>query len=100
MEVPLTREAFAAQSGAKFQVEADAENDVELELVEVSEVKLSAHQEEFSLVFRGPRESFLGQGTRPFKNEALGRFSLFIVPIRNDEVSYYYEAVFNRFRDQ
>ena len=40
----------------------------------------------------------MGQGMRSFDHDKLGRFELFIVPIRQDGEGYYYEAVFSRFR--
>jgi hypothetical protein len=99
MEPSLTHEAFARQANSKFQVEIDENTNVDLELTEVSELKLYPQQEEFALVFRGPLDMFLGQGARYFKHDQIGRFELFIVPIRQDAQGFYYEAVFNRLRD-
>jgi hypothetical protein len=99
MEAALTHEEFAQHANSKFQVEVDESPDVELELLDVSELKLYPQQEEFVLVFRGPSETFLGQGAHYFKHDKMGRFELFIVPIRQDEQGFYYEAVFNRLRD-
>ena len=95
----LTHEQFAENLNTKFHVSADDTNIVELELAEVSELRLIATQEQFSIVFRGPRDRFLGQGSRPLDHEKLGRSELFLVPIREDAEGYYYEAVFNRFRE-
>jgi len=94
----LTHESLAQQLNTNFQIQVDAGNRVDLTLVEVSELKLSPRQEQFAIVFRGPLEVFLGQGMRGFEHEQLGRYSLFIVPIRQDEDGFYYEAVFNRIR--
>ena len=99
MEASLTHQEFAQQANSKFQVEVDEHTDVELELTEVSDLKLHPQQEEFVLVFRGPLDTFLGQGVRDFKHDKMGRFELFIVPIRQDQQGFYYEAVFNRLRD-
>jgi hypothetical protein len=98
METSLTHEAFTQQAKSKFQVEVDETTDVDLELMEVSDLKLYPQQEEFVLVFRGPSNMFLGQGVRNFKHDAMGRFEMFIVPVRQDEHGFYYEAVFNRLR--
>lgn len=94
----ITREQFAENLNTKFHVSADGASIVDLELAEVSELKLIATQEQFSVVFRGPRDHLLGQGTRPLDHEKLGQSELFLVPIREDGEGYYYEAVFNRFR--
>lgn len=99
MEASLTHEAFSQNANSKFQVQLDENTPVELELTEVSELKLYPSQEEFTLQFRGPLELFLGQGVRPFTHDQMGQFELFIVPIKQDAEGFYYEAVFNRIRE-
>ena len=98
MEASLTHEEFTKNANTKFQVEADANTQVELELIRVSELKLHPQQEEFALEFRGPLNMFLDQGVRNFTHDQMGQFELFIVPIKQDEQGFYYEAVFNRLR--
>ena len=97
MDDSLTHETFLQNVNTKFYVSADDTTRVELELAEVSELKQLKAHEQFSVVFRGPLEFFMGQGMRAFDHETLGQFELFIVPIRQDGQGYYYEAVFNRF---
>lgn len=99
MDGSLTQEAFAQNVNTNFRVSAGDSRSVDLELTEVSEVKLVKTQEEFAVAFRGPLDHFLGQGTRSFEHEKMGQFELFIVPIRQDAEGYYYEAIFNRFRE-
>lgn len=98
MDVSLTHETFVQNINTKFHVSADDTSRVELELAEVSELKQLKAHDQFAVVFRGPLDLFLGQGMRSFDHDKLGRFELFIVPIRQDGDGYYYEAVFNRFR--
>lgn len=98
MEPSLTHEAFSQNVATKFHVPVDDNRHIELELAEVSELKEWPGQEQFAVVFRGPNDVFLGQGTRSFEHDQMGRFELLIVPIRQDQQGYYYEAVFNRFR--
>lgn len=98
MEASLTHEAFAQHANTKFQVQLDGGELVDLELTEVSELKLFPGQEEFTVLFRGPNEIFLGQGTHSFTHDQMGIFMLFLVPVARDEKGYYYEAVFNRIR--
>lgn len=100
MEASLTHEEFTKHANTRFQVQGDENAPVELELTAVSEIKLYPQQEEFSVQFRGPLNMFLGQGARDFTHEQMGQFELFIVPIRQDEQGFYYEAIFNRLRDQ
>ena len=95
----LTHEEFSRHANTKFQVQADENTTVEVELVEVSEIKLYPHQEEFSVLFRGPLNAFLDQGGRNFKHDQMGECELFIVPIRQDADGFYYEAIFNRIRE-
>ena len=100
MEASLTHEEFTKHANTNFQVQGDANTSVELELTAISEIKLYPQQEEFSIQFRGPLNMFLGQGVRDFTHEQMGQFELFIVPIKQDEQGFYYEAIFNRLRDQ
>src|SRR6185295_497386 len=100
MEASLTHEEFSKHANTKFQVPLDQDPPVELDLIEVSERKVYPQQEEFTIVFRGPLGMFLDQGVRPFKHEQMGEFELFIVPVRQDAEGFYYEAVFNRIREQ
>jgi hypothetical protein len=92
----LTHAAFAAHVNTTFRVLLDDAEPIELELTELSELKITPHQERFAVVFRGPKEKFLGQGTRHLDHDKMGEFDIFLVPIRGDEVGFYYEASFNR----
>lgn len=96
MDDLLTHETFSRNMKTKFQVQIDETNYVDLELAQASELKVYPNQEEFSIVFVGPGEIFLGQGVRSFKHDQMGHFELFIVPIAQDEQGFHYEAVFNR----
>ena len=100
MEASLTHETFSQNANTKFQVQVDENTAVELELIEVSELTVYPQQEEFTLAFRGPLNAFLDQGVRPFTHDQMGQFELFIVPIKQDAAGFYYEAVFNRIREQ
>lgn len=99
MSASLTHDEFSRHANTKFHVQVDGTNGVQLELVEISPLKLSPRQEEFSIVLLGPLDTFLDQGVRPLSHEHLGEFELFIVPIRQDDKGFYYEAIFNRIRE-
>ena len=99
MEASLTHEEFSKNVTTKFKVEAGENTHVELDLVEISELKVYPRQEEFALEFRGPLNAYLGQGIRNFSHDQMGQFELFIVPIKQDEQGFYYEAIFNRIRE-
>ena len=100
MEASLTHEEFNKAKNTRFKVELDENTHVHLELVTVSDVKLYPQQEEFAIEFRGPLDKFLNQGPHNFSHEQMGQFELFIVPIRKDDKGFYYEAIFNRLRNQ
>ena len=100
MEASLTHEEFTKHANTKFHAQANDKAPVELELVSISELKLYPQQEEFSLEFRGPLDAFLDQGPHNFTHDQMGEFELFIVPIKQDAEGFYYEAIFNRLRQQ
>jgi hypothetical protein len=67
----------------------------ELELIEVSDRSTHGHIN-FTLLFRAPLQPLLPQQIYPVRHDRLGRFDLFIVPVKRDANGLYYEAVFNR----
>lgn len=101
-QIPLN--AFARQLNSTFQVGTAPGASVTLKLVEVTpRQNLSATSspdaafEKFSLIFRGPLERTLASANHSFEQAEIGRFDLFITPIRSkDQAHAYYEAVFNR----
>lgn len=97
MPASLTHEEFSRNMNTKFKVQAESAP-VMLEMVEISELKLSPQQERFAIVFRGPNDAVLGQGMRRFEHDKMGEFELFLVPISQDERGICYESVFNRIR--
>lgn len=99
MEASLTHEEFTKHVNTKFQVQNEENIPAELELIEISEIKLYPKQEEFSLEFRSPLNMFLSQGVHNFSHDQMGQFELFIVPFKQDEQGFYYQAIFNRLRD-
>lgn len=96
----LEHHVFAGLLNTKFRVVLDTPDLVELELVEVSDNKISERQEEFSIMLAGARDQFLGQGIRSLQHEHMGTVDLFLVPIKQDESGFQYQAVFNRVRGQ
>ena len=99
MEASLTHEEFSKNVNTKFQIQNEENIPAELELIEISEIKLYPRQEEFSLEFRSPLNMFLSQGVHNFSHAQMGQFELFIVPIKQDEQGFYYQAIFNRLRE-
>ena len=82
-----------------MQLESGETLDLELyEVVhKVAEANEQVGMERFSIFFRGPASSLLGQRTYELVHRKLGTLQIFLVPISKDEHGYKYEAVFNRF---
>ena len=96
MTARLEYDAFANNLNTKFRIQVDSSGTIETELTEMSEHLVSSRQERFSIVFRAPNETPLGQGMRHFRHDKMGEFDLFLVPISQDDRGTCYEAVFNR----
>jgi len=96
----LTRDDFARQLNTPFGAELQDRGTIRLDLIEVSPVRSMGGSEAFSIVFRGPAGAFLPQASYQFRHDELGAFELFIVPIRQDAHGFYYEAIFNRLRQE
>jgi hypothetical protein len=104
--VPLERlrfEAFAGLLKTKFRVWIDAQQALDLELSEITLPSVAStggptgvKYENFALTFRGPADRFLTQRIYLFESAQLGRFELFIVPVRRDPNGAWYQATFNR----
>jgi hypothetical protein len=100
MEAALEHSEFSKYLNNNFRVQISDEQTVDAELVEVTELMLSARQERFAIVFLTSNDFFLGQGLRTLEHDQMGEFVLFLVPIGRDEKGTSYEAVFNRLVDQ
>jgi len=87
---------FAAELNTKFRDSPPEAEPVEVELINVQDFGTSRGQTQFSVLFRGPLDRPLAQGTYPFEHERLGAFELFIVPVGVEQDGLRYEAFFNR----
>jgi hypothetical protein len=96
----LTLARFSELVNTQFRTFISPTAELSLELAQAlpgpSSGRAGRQYESFSLIFHGPEEPLLPQGTRPFEHERLGRFDLFIVPIAREAGVIKYEAVFNR----
>jgi len=107
-EVPgemLMRSMFAGLRGEAFQVYQDAAALPALRLIDVRDLAAIARKQaqasadkerRFSVLFTGPIDLTIEQGTYRFEHNRLGSFPLFIVPVMPDQNATYYEAIFNR----
>ncbi len=93
----LTLSQITGLVGYRFRVLLEAAEDIELELAQiVSKPELGANFECFSLVFKGPADRLLRQGTYRFEHRQLGGFDLFIVPVGQEPGACLYQADFNQ----
>lgn len=90
-----THSIFAENLNTVFTLQHPQWGAVTVELVSVSELRETARQRMYSLVFRGPLEQPLQQGLHPISHEKMGEGGLFLVPIAREADGFRYEAVFN-----
>lgn len=97
----FTYDDFADRVGQEFRLRLPEGDDLALVLTEVT---AGTHpggtgpdgvsRTQFSLLFRGPAEPVLAQGTWALDHETMGTLALFLVPIRPDVEGPRYEAAF------
>lgn len=99
----LSFESFAALEKTFFCVCLTEQEPLDLELSEVSPLRVAMSGginnqkfENFTLTFVGPANRPLSQQTYWFESAAQGRFELFIVPVGRDSSGVRYEATLNR----
>jgi len=85
--VDYTHATFARHLNTTFRVRTDSSS-FALKLTKVTDLKTTAKtpekiagRESFSLLFVGPGDSALPQETYTIEHAALGKFSLFLVPV-------------------
>ena len=99
----LTASAFRLHLHTTFRIYRQAEEAVEVELIEVQASQDTAPSApsglpvQFSLVFRGPAASPLPQKTYRLEHPRMGILDLFLVPIARKADTVYYEAILGRF---
>jgi len=98
----LTYSSFSDIIGESFRVQIDSAESMSAELIEATDHsgkaanKHASRQECFSILFRGPLEQPMEQGTYTFNHRRFGNIKLFIVPVGMDDEGRHYEAVVNR----
>lgn len=97
----LTQSDFESHIGAKFNIDVDNGNKLELVLSEVSAMgspkkspDSSFREQAFSVIFCGPNEPILAQQICRLENSAMGELEIFLVPIGPYKDGMGYEAVF------
>ncbi len=87
---------FRAHLGTTFDVDLGAER-VPVRLADVADERTGGGFVRFSVLFHGPPDRLLGQGSYAFHHQTLGSLVLFIVPIvGSDAERIVYEACFSQ----
>jgi hypothetical protein len=101
----LTHATLSDQLNTVFRVVQGGSEVVKVELREVNDLRTAtvkkstamARKECFSTIFVGPSRTPLKQNTYAVEHQALGNFSILLVPLgQNQQGLLVYEAVFNR----
>jgi hypothetical protein len=92
----LHLETFSEHVGSEFTIKRESADAVKLQLIEAQQVGSAPGYEQFSLLFRGPQDSFLTQSIYSFEHDAIGTFEMFIVPTKREEDGFQYQAIINR----
>ena len=92
---------FTPYLNQKFRIHMASMEPLEVELIEVAEFgsdpvgdEASGQRRPFSIVLRGPRDTYLPQRIYPVEHAEIGRLDLFLVPLGPDQEGMRYEAVF------
>ncbi len=93
-------ESFAPHVESSFRVLAAPDQSVQITLVSAEDRGSTPSHECFSLLFRGPVDSFLPQRIYAMEHEVLGQMDLFLVPVGQEARGFVYEAIFNRLVNQ
>jgi hypothetical protein len=89
------RDSFAGVLGSPFTLTAAGGQSVDVELTEVTELKETANQRSFALLFSVPEPYQVEQGLYDLDHKVLGSMQLFLVPVGMDNGRWKLEAVFN-----
>jgi hypothetical protein len=98
----LAASDFIKHLNSFFQLSSDSGVQIEAELIEVTDLRINEssvdgniRRHPFSVVFTGPLQPLLPQGTYQLKHAEMEPLLLFLVPIGPDNKGMRYEAVFN-----
>ena len=93
-----TRSTFTPLLGSTFRVSGEG-NDFDVVLKEINDLGPSSRtdtENQFSLLFQGPADRSVTQGTLTFSNARTGNISLFVVPIDRGVKALNLQSIINR----
>ncbi len=98
----LQRSQFEGREGEVFHLQIDDETLITLTLTEIAspddrylqQARELGIREPFNMLFSGPLAPFLTQKMYKLQHHELDDIELFLVPVKQDQLHYFYEAVF------
>jgi len=96
----FTLDTFRRHIGDDFQITARQDGNLSLRLAsavgwgENRGADADGRRTPFTLLFHGPTENYLRQGTYLIRHGAIGEFPLFLVPLGPRDGQMRYEAIF------
>ncbi len=98
----ITKSIFEGREEEVFTLQGDGDLTVELVLTKVDspnerilqQARDQGVREPFSLLFHGPKQTFINQHMYTLQHNDMGLIEVFLVPVNQDEKGFYYEAVF------
>jgi uncharacterized protein DUF6916 len=94
IEGRLSKAVFLALLGDTFTIRAGSDV-LSMQLAQVDDGPASSVAEQFTLVFRGPTEPVLVDGSYAVSHPTAGNTVIFLQPSGQDARHIYYEAAFN-----
>lgn len=82
--------------GSTFEIRYPDGAVIALELIEATDLGSTERQEQFQLLFQGPPQPLLAQGTYGLTHPVLGDLVTFLVPNAQNADGFCYHAVYNR----
>jgi Domain of unknown function (DUF6916)/TAT (twin-arginine translocation) pathway signal sequence len=104
--VLMSKAMFAAHLNTVFLIRPDGGREIPVDLIQLRDCGSAAQQkaaaragqECFALTFRPRDRQALKQNTYRLEHRALGRFELFVAPVKSNKYGPVYEAIINHVR--
>jgi hypothetical protein len=94
------KDAFQSCLNSVFELSFLPGQALDVRLVELRGGRPDPRIEQFSLLFQGPQNPLLPQQMYHLRQAEIGEMDLFLVPVGQDAGGTYYEAVFNRLKQE
>lgn len=91
-----SKEQFTAHVDSTFRARVADGQAFDFQLFKLESTISNNIQEAFSLLFKAPLDTPPFQNIFRLEHESLGEMDLFLVPVKQKEDCYVFEAVFNR----